>query len=86
LPPGEARPGTRRNGAVVEFAQTLVDERANVAEAGVQRLRDPGPSDGEIIETVANVVLNIFTNYINHVADTPVDFPAAAELAAAGRS
>jgi hypothetical protein len=32
---------------------------------------------------VAHVALNIFTNYINHVAGTEVDFPAAAELATA---
>ena len=31
---------------------------------------------------VANVALNIFTNYFNHVAETEVDFPAAPELAA----
>jgi hypothetical protein len=27
------------------------------------------------VETVANIALNIFTNYINHVARTPIDFP-----------
>ena len=32
-------------------------------------------SDGEIVETVANVALNIFTNYLNHVAETVIDFP-----------
>jgi hypothetical protein len=32
-------------------------------------------SDAEIVETTAQVALNIFTNYINHVARTVVDFP-----------
>jgi hypothetical protein len=27
------------------------------------------------VETIANVVLNIMTNYVNHVARTLVDFP-----------
>jgi len=80
---GEA--GEAKERAVVEFAQTLVRQRAHVGDADVQRLRDAGLSEGEIMETVAHVVLNIFTNYVNHVADTPVDFPAAPELAAAGR-
>ena len=31
--------------------------------------------DVEITEIVANVVLNIFTNYINLVAQKTVDFP-----------
>ncbi len=80
---GEA--GDAKERVIVEFAQTIVRERANVSDADVQHLRDAGLSEGEIVETVANVVLNIFTNYINHVADTPVDFPAAQGLAAAGR-
>jgi uncharacterized peroxidase-related enzyme len=75
---GEA--GDEKERAVVEFAQTMVRERANVSDGDVQRLRDAGLFEGEVVEAVANVVLNIFTNYINHVADTPVDFPAAAEL------
>lgn len=63
----------------------MVRERANVGDAGVQSLREAGLSEGEIVEVVANVVLNILTNYINHVADTPVDFPRVAELEAAAR-
>jgi len=31
-------------------------------------------SDGEIVETVANVALNIFENYMSHVARVPIDF------------
>jgi hypothetical protein len=34
-----------------------------------------GFSDGDIAEIVANVAINIFTNYFNHVARTDVDFP-----------
>jgi hypothetical protein len=37
--------------------------------------RTAGLTDGEIAEVVANVALNIFTNYFNHVADTVIDFP-----------
>jgi len=32
-------------------------------------------SIGEIVETVANVALNIFENYMSHVARVPIDFP-----------
>lgn len=69
-----------RESAVVEFAQKMVRERADVSDADVQRLRDAGVSESEIVEIVANVVQNIFTNYINHVADTPIDFPQAPAL------
>jgi hypothetical protein len=30
---------------------------------------------GEIVETVANVALNIFENYMSHLAQIPIDFP-----------
>jgi hypothetical protein len=32
-------------------------------------------SDAEIVEVIGNVVVNIFTNYVNHVANTDIDFP-----------
>jgi hypothetical protein len=37
--------------------------------------RASGLTDRDIVETIANVVVNIFTNYVNHVARTVVDFP-----------
>lgn len=40
-------------------------------------LRRLGFDDGDIAEIIANVALNIFTNYFNHVAETDIDFPRA---------
>ena len=40
----------------------------------ISSVRAAGLTDGDIVETVANVVLNIFTNYVNHVARTAADF------------
>ena len=34
-----------------------------------------GYTDGEIIEIVQHVALNTWTNYINNVAETAIDFP-----------
>ena len=41
-----------------------------------------GITDGEVIEVTANVALNILTNYVNHVAETVVDFPPVTANAA----
>jgi len=46
-----------------------------VTDNDVKRVREAGYTDGEIAEIVANVALNIFTNYFDHVAQTGVDFP-----------
>jgi len=59
----------------LRFAQTVIARRGEVSDDDMGRLRQAGYSDGEIAEIVANVVLNIFTNYFNHVAQTEVDFP-----------
>jgi AhpD family alkylhydroperoxidase len=64
-----------RRHAGLQFAQTIVVNRGQVSDASVAAVREAGFGDAEITEIVANVVLNIFTNYINHVAQTAVDFP-----------
>ncbi len=69
--------------AALQFARKIVTERAIVTDTDVQDVRQAGYTDGEISEIVANVALNIFTNYFNHVAQTEVDFPAAPKLIAA---
>ena len=59
----------------MEFARSVVIERGWVNDEALQRVRDAGYSEGEIVEIIANVSLNLLTNYINHVAGTEVDFP-----------
>ncbi|MCA9170662.1 MAG: carboxymuconolactone decarboxylase family protein, partial [Planctomycetales bacterium] len=67
--------------ALLRFARKLVKERGRVTNDDVRELRDHGFTDSELTEVVANVALNIFTNYFNHVAETDVDFPQAECLA-----
>jgi uncharacterized peroxidase-related enzyme len=61
--------------AILKLARTIVVQRGEVSDSDLQRARAAGLTEGEVVETVANVALNIFTNYINHVARTAVDFP-----------
>lgn len=72
-----------KESVALEFARKIISDRGNVSDVDFQHVRQAGYTDGEIAEIVANVALNIFTNYFNHVAETEVDFPAAPELAAA---
>ena len=58
-------------------------ERGSVSDDALGRIRTAGYSEGEIVELVANVALNILTNYVNRVAGTEIDFPRVSlELAA----
>lgn len=71
-----AATGTK-TAALLRFARHLVLERGRVSERAVAAVREAGASDAELLEVVATVVLNVFTNYINLVADTDIDFPVA---------
>ncbi|HSN28114.1 MAG TPA: carboxymuconolactone decarboxylase family protein [Kofleriaceae bacterium] len=61
--------------ALLRFANLLVVERGRAPESALAQVRAAGASDAEVLEVVTNVVLTIFTNYINLVADTDIDFP-----------
>lgn len=61
--------------AAVRFAAKVTRERGGVSASDVQTVKAAGYSDAEIIEIVLHVALNTWTNYINKVADTEIDFP-----------
>ncbi|MCY1300578.1 hypothetical protein D9M70_501500 [compost metagenome] len=41
----------------------------------MRALRDAGYDDQDVVEIIAHVALNLFTNYINVALAVPVDFP-----------
>jgi alkylhydroperoxidase family enzyme len=45
-------------------------------------MRAAGFDDGQIVELLAHVALNLFTNYVNIALDVPVDFPVVRARAA----
>lgn len=71
-----------RTAAILRLALAVVAARGMVADTDLTAARDAGLSDADIVETVGNVVANIFTNYLNHVAATDIDFPARRARAA----
>ena len=63
--------------AALRFARALVQKRGRVSDAEVAALKAAGFGNAAVLEIVASTVMNIFTNYCNHVAETKVDFPRA---------
>ena len=61
--------------ALLSFANAVVEKKGLVSDQDLEDVRAAGYDDGDIAEITANVVANIFTNYINHVAQTEIDFP-----------
>lgn len=65
-----------RTQTALRFALRLVDARGQVGEDDLQNLRRAGFDDEAVVEIVAHVALNLFTNYVNIAFAVPVDFPA----------
>jgi uncharacterized peroxidase-related enzyme len=61
--------------AAVRFAVELVRERGHVGEDGLRAVKAAGYDDAQVIEIVLHVALNTWTNFINVVGATDIDFP-----------
>jgi uncharacterized peroxidase-related enzyme len=62
-------------GAAVGFAIEVLRHRGHVGDAAIAAVRAAGYDDAQIVEIVQHVALNTWTNYINSVAQTVIDFP-----------
>ena len=86
LTPEEIEDGRRarsrdpKTAAILKFAQRLSAHRGNITDPEWAEVRKAGCSDEEILEIITAVSLNLFTNYVNHVAETALDFPKASPL------
>lgn len=65
-----------RTQAALGFALKVVHDRGAISEADVAALKAAGFDDEGIVEIIAHIALNLFTNYINVALRVPVDFPA----------
>jgi uncharacterized peroxidase-related enzyme len=61
--------------AAVRFAVKVAELRGHVSNADLAAVKAAGYSDAQIVEIVQHVALNTWTNYINEVAQTDIDFP-----------
>jgi uncharacterized peroxidase-related enzyme len=69
--------------AAVRFAAQVARERGHVGEADVRAVKAAGYDDAQVIEIVQHVALNTWTNYLNEVLKTDVDFPVVTPRKAA---
>jgi len=66
--------------AALALALRLVEGHGWLSDAELSQARAAGLTDGELVEIVALVAANTFSNYLNLVARTPIDFPIAPDL------
>ena len=61
--------------AALIFARALVAHTGQVSKTEVDAVRLAGHSDGEIIEIITHVAMNIFTNLLGKATQVEIDFP-----------
>lgn len=74
---------TPKTAALLTLAVAINASRGKVSDAVLAAARAAQISDAEIVEVVGHVALNVFTNYLNNVSETAIDFPVVALDAAA---
>jgi uncharacterized peroxidase-related enzyme len=64
--------------ALLNLSNTIADNAGDVDEADIKTAREAGATEEEIGEVVANLALNILTNYFNVLAHVDNDWPVVA--------
>ena len=59
--------------ALRQFTLTVVRQRGQVADADTEAFLNAGYSKQQILEVVLGVAQKVMSNYVNHLAETPVD-------------
>lgn len=75
--------GAARNGnspdpkekAILDLVKAILESHGAISEVAFEAAAAAGVTDEEAAEIVANVAVNIYTNYFNRFADTDIDFP-----------
>ena len=73
---GGATDGLNHN--IAAFARDVTEFRGVVPDESFKAYLERGLTHALMIEIAANVALNLFSNYTNHLADTEIDFPVVA--------
>jgi uncharacterized peroxidase-related enzyme len=83
----EFRQGKSRDpkiAALVKLAAEITVTRGHPERKTLDAFLKAGYSEAALVEVIAWVAHNIFTNYFNHIAGTETDFPLAQKIGAGG--
>lgn len=61
--------------AALSFARALLEHSGEVSKAEFDAVRAAGHSDGEIVEIITHVAMNILTNFLGKSTQIEIDFP-----------
>lgn len=79
----EARQGKAESDhaqAVLRLVDAILEREGYITDSQLAAAREAGLSDAVVLEVFGEVIKNFFTNYVNHIAQTEVDFPEISQL------
>jgi len=62
--------------AILTLAKAVIENKGNVPESTQVAVKSAGVSEAEAAEVIANVAVNLYTNYFNSYAQVECEFPA----------
>ena len=71
--------GEAKRDALVHYVRTLVTTHGTVPESAVNAIREAGYTERQVIEIALAIASITFTNLVNRVNDTTLDFPPVAD-------
>lgn len=71
---GKAIPDARQE-ALRRFTRAVVRERGWVDDTDVEAFLDAGYERRQLLEVILGVTMKTLSNYVNHIAETPLDAP-----------
>lgn len=69
-----------RQQALIDFTQGILETNGFVTDEQIETFRKAGFDDAAIVEVIAAITVNTFTNLFNHVNETVIDFPEPAAV------
>ena len=66
--------------AILALTDAILEREGFVTDDQLDIARESGLTDAEVLEVTGQVIKNFFTNFVNHIAQTEVDFPAIPQL------
>lgn len=71
----QGKSSENKDQGALAFAIELLKNRGKISDSTLANIRRLGFSDEEIVEILAHVAMNVFTNYFNEAFQTEIDFP-----------
>ncbi|MCZ6520946.1 MAG: carboxymuconolactone decarboxylase family protein [Bacteroidetes bacterium] len=65
---------------LTDLARDITLTRGYPSPSSIERFFDVGYTKAALVDLIGFVANNIFTNYLNHIAGTEIDFPKAPKL------